>query len=121
VPATFPLQNNNLTVIEQLRVPNTGNFVVFGRVTVANYAGSVQQIVAMLTTLDGATQLDNVWVTVPSTGNGNVFCIALQGILVPGAPNQNEIVDIRCGALNGAALFGSLFAISVDQISGSLT
>jgi len=115
---------NSSTLIEQLRLPNTGSFVVFGRVIVANTGPTANVITAALTTLDGVTTLDTVTVFVSSiTTNANTLCITLQGILQPGLPTQNEIVDIRGSASNGAgtAFSGSLFAISVDQISGPVT
>jgi hypothetical protein len=119
------LQNNIPNVVVQLRVPNTGNYLVLGRVMLGNAGTTSMGATAFLTTLDGATVLDSVIVTVP-TGGGSV-CTALQGTLNVSAPNSNEIVDIRCASLNATALSGasanscSLMVISVDQLSGSLS
>ena len=54
-PASVSLANNTQTLVLQLRLPNTGYFVVFGRVVVSNLAPGVQPIQATMTTLDGTT------------------------------------------------------------------
>jgi len=116
-----PLKNNDETVIVRLRVPNAGNFVVFGKVTVANLDGSTQSVLTALTTLDGATVLDTVYVNIGNSNFGNLVSISLLGSLVLPSLGANEIVDIRCSTTNGYASFGKLLAISVDSImSGSL-
>jgi hypothetical protein len=104
------------TVVVQLRVPNTGTYLVLGRLAV-DMPLPVGNAVAYLTTLDGATVLDQVGVTAA----GGKLCIALQGTLNVTAPNSNEIVDIRCSGIQGVAERCSLIAISVDQLSGSLS
>ena len=112
------------TVVVRLRVPNTGTYLLLGRTAISLPAPAVGQpggtARAFLTTLDGATVLDEVDVVfAPSIGQ---VCIALQGTLNVTATNSNEIVDIRILSGNGfgQALFCSLIAISVDQLSGSL-
>jgi hypothetical protein len=65
------LQNNSDTLILKLRVPSTGNFIIFGRVAVGNTGGSPAQINTRLTTLDGVTMLDNFWVVVAP---GTIAC-----------------------------------------------
>ena len=126
-------QTNNTTVnlqsatppavVVQLRVPNTGTYLVLGRLAVkvpAPASGKPPLTAqAFLTTLDGATVLDEVDIQFAPQGSG--ACITLQGTLNVTATNSNEIVDIRCGCLFGGASFGSLIAISVDQLSGSLS
>jgi hypothetical protein len=56
--AAIPLQNSAFTVVVKLRVPNTGNFVVFGKVNMENLATTPQGLVVYLTTNDGAMVLD---------------------------------------------------------------
>lgn len=103
------------TVVVQLRVANTGTYLVLGRLTVAMPVPAATAL-ANLTTLDGATVLDQAGVN----ATGGTLCIALQGTLNVTAPNSNEIVDIRCSGIQGVAKNCSLIAISVDQLSASL-
>jgi hypothetical protein len=112
VPSAF-------TVVVQLRVPNTGNFVVLGRITATNPTTTPQTINTEMTTLDGATVLDEALVTVPPGANANMVCVTLQGFLSPSSSGQNEIVDLRCSS-NCTANSCSLIASSVDALSGSL-
>src|ERR1700694_5705878 len=86
------------TVVVQLRVPNTGIYLVLGRLEVLMPVPAATAL-AYLTTLDGATVLDQVGVN----ETGGKLCIALQGTLNVTAPNSNEIVDIRCGGIQGVA------------------
>jgi hypothetical protein len=103
------------TVVVKLRVPNTGTYLVLGRLTV-EFGAPAAIAVANLTTLDGATVLDQAKVN----GTDTWLCIALQGTLNVTASNSNEIVDIRCSGIQGVAINCSLIAISVDQLSASL-
>lgn len=119
-PASVGLANNTPTLVLQLRLPNTGYFVVFGRVVVSNLAPGVQPIQATMTTLDGTTILDFASVDLPGLSGGNGAVMVLNAILNLNASNQNEIVDIRCSGTNGAAQYCSLIAIPVDAISGSV-
>ena len=120
------LQFNNAMVVVQLRVPNTGTYVVFGKVTIFNQAAAPQSISATMTTSDGATVLDQSPVLVSNLGqlNGGV-CISLQGVLDLTNPTENEIVDIRCLQLanlgSATANDSKLVAISVDALSGPVT
>jgi hypothetical protein len=112
------------TVIVQLQLPNTGTYVLFGRVIVTNTLPSAQQFTATITTLDGATVLDQSDFVV-STGSaiaGNEVCVSLQAPLDLTNPTENEIVDIRCQASGGnaGANFARLYAIPVDAISPGL-
>jgi hypothetical protein len=111
------LQNNSDTLILKLRVPSTGNFIIFGRVAVGNTGGSPAQINTRLTTLDGVTMLDNFWVVVAP---GTIACASLMGTLSLGSTDENEIVDIRCSTPSGFAQGAMLIAVPVDQISPSL-
>ena len=108
------------TVVVQLRLPNTGNFVVFGRVTITNSATTAETCNVELTTLDGATVLDEALIGIPPGAAGNMACVTVQGFLNLSLPGDNEIVDIRCasGGPNVTAYSCSLIAISVDQLSG---
>jgi hypothetical protein len=115
--ASIPLQNNSFTVVVKLRVPNTGNFVIFGKVNLDNLAATPQGLVAYLTTNDGAMVLDTAQISV--SGNSGA-CMVLQGVLNLSRTDENEIVDIRCAAVNGSANWASLIAIPVDTLSGSL-
>lgn len=115
--AAIPLQNSAFTVVVKLRVPNTGNFVVFGKVNMENLATTPQGLVVYLTTNDGAMVLDIAQISV--SGNSGA-CIMLQGVLSLSRTDENEIVDIRCAAVNGSANWASLIAIPVDAVSGSL-
>lgn len=111
------LQNNSDTLILKLRVPNIGTFVVFGRVAVSNTGATPAQINTRMTTLDGVTMLDNFWVVVAP---GTIASVSLMGTLNLSAPDDNEIVDIRCSTASGFAQGAMLIAVPVDQISSSL-
>ena len=128
--AQISLTNDIPTVVVQLRLPTTGMFVVWGKVTVLNNSASWVLINVSMTTLDGATTSDVVapgLLEVPhkqsySTAFAGV-CMPLQSTLNLNQPNVNEIVDIRVSAssptqaaiqVSGA----SLIAISVDALSG---
>ena len=109
-------------VIVLLRLPTTGIFVVFGKVIVQSLASpTVSQVIATtLTTLDGTNNLDQV---VTSLVPAEYACVSLQGILNLSAGNTNEIVDIRYSAQGSnpaSAIYGSLIAIPVDAVSGSV-
>jgi hypothetical protein len=118
--ATGIVLQNALNVVVQLRVPNTGTYLVLGRVTVENTGTTPVNVNSVLSTLDGATVLDEALVSVAPGVAANQVCVALQGTLNVTAPSQNEIVDIRCASLNATANSCSLIAISVDQLSGSV-
>jgi hypothetical protein len=62
--ATGIALQNSLNVVVQLRVPNTGTYLVLGRVTVASTGTTPTNVNSELTTLDGATVLDEALVTV---------------------------------------------------------
>jgi hypothetical protein len=115
----IPLVPNAFTVVVQLRVPNTGNFLILGRITASNPTTTPQTINTEMTTLDGGTVLDEALVAVPAGPNANMVCVTLQGFLSPSLAGQNEIVDLRCSS-NCTANSCSLIAISVDALSGSL-
>lgn len=114
------LQNNNSTVIVKLRLPNTGKFVVWGKVSIFNSGTSPQAATVSLTTYDGATVLSYTAVGIQSGSDGNIVCVALQGVLDLSASDENEIVDIRCSMANGQASWASLIALPVDAFSNSL-
>jgi hypothetical protein len=128
------LQLNNPTVIIQLRLPNTGTFVIWGKVVLENLPplgenpASIVGSVSM-TTLDGATTLDTANIAMGPTGATppqplqNTICVPLQSTLNLSQPNVNEIVDIRCvisvaAGQMAAASWASLIAIPVDALSG---
>jgi hypothetical protein len=115
--APISLQNNAFTVVVKLRVPNTGNFVVFGKVNMDNLATTPQALVAYLTTNDGGMILDIAQIGV--SGNCGASMV-IQGVLNLTRTDENEIVDIRCAAVNGNASWASLTAIPVDALSPSL-
>ena len=48
----IPLVPSAFTVVVQLRVPNTGNFVILGRITATNPTVTPQTINTEMTTLD---------------------------------------------------------------------
>jgi hypothetical protein len=114
------LQNNNPTVVLKLRLPNTGKFIVWGKVTVLNLASTPQVGVVLMTTYDGATVLDMTSIGVGVGNGGNIACVPLHGVLDLSVSNVNEIVDVRCSTVNGEASWASLIAIPVDALSGSL-
>jgi hypothetical protein len=120
------LQFNNAMVVVQLRVPNTGTYVVFGKVIILNQATAPQSISVTMTTSDGATVLDQSPVLVSPLGQLNAgVCVSLQGVLDLTNPAENEIVDIRCLQLANLGSAGAndskLVAISVDALSGRVT
>jgi hypothetical protein len=83
---------------------------------VGNSAPNPAILTAKMTTLDGATDLDTVWVSVPAVNAGSIACIALTGYIDLGASDNSDIIDIRCRAESGFAAFGVLFAVPVDQL-----
>jgi flagellar basal body rod protein FlgF len=105
------LQNSPILVV-QLQCPQE-----VGRMTVVNSGKTRINATTILTTLDGATILDEMAVSVAP---GTQVCIVMQGTVNVSAPNSNEIVDIRCVSLNSTTNSCSLVAISVDQTSGSV-
>ena len=110
--ATISAPANQQTVLARIRLPSTGSYVLFGRIVAFNTSPTYTNVLSSLTTLDGETILDAMTVTVSS---GYLCCVFLQGLLVMGPQDVNEIVDIRCQS--GAALTVnsvSLNAISVD-------
>jgi hypothetical protein len=115
--APIALQGGIPTVVVKLRVPNTGNYVLFGKVTISNSATTPQGLLATLTTNDGTMILDLSEVVVP--GNAGA-CLVVQGVLNLAMTNENEIVDIRCTTTNGTASWAQLTAIPVDALSPSL-
>jgi hypothetical protein len=117
---TVSLQNNNATVVIKLRLPNTGKFVVWGKVGVFNLATTPQDAAVSITTDDGATLLDFTSVGIGASNGSNIASVSLQGVLDLSASDENEIVDIRCGTTNGQAAWASPIAIPVDAFSGSL-
>jgi hypothetical protein len=123
---SMALQFNNAMVVVQLRVPNTGTYVVFGKVIISNQSTATQGISVTMTTSDGATVLDQSPVLVSPVGqlSGGV-CISLQGVLDLTSPTENNIVDIRCQQLanlgSAVANDSKLVAISVDALSGPVT
>jgi hypothetical protein len=123
---SMALQFNNAMVVVQLRVPNTGTYVVFGKVIISNQFTAPQGISVTMTTSDGATVLDQSPVLVSPVGqlSGGV-CISLQGVLDLTSPTENNIVDIRCQQLanlgSAVANDSKLVAISVDALSGPVT
>jgi hypothetical protein len=123
---SMALQFNNAMVVVQLRVPNTGTYVVFGKVIISNQFTVPQGISVTMTTSDGATVLDQSPVLVSPVGqlSGGV-CISLQGVLDLTSPTENNIVDIRCQQLanlgSAVANDSKLVAISVDALSGPVT
>jgi hypothetical protein len=112
--AACPIKNNASTVVVQLRVPNKGIFVIFGRVVFTNNDAAAQQLVTQLTTLNGQTELDKVRFQVDATPHA--ACVSLHAILNVDDAQQNDIVDIRCTSANGQAEFGVITALSVDEI-----
>ena len=124
---TAILQNNTSpTLCVQLQLPNPGNYVVFGRLVVNNLTASTLQVTALLSTHDGATNLDGVNLCLPP-GPPSIWagtCISLHSQLLVTAANANEIVDIRCTAAGTPSASGfanvtvpTLMAISVDALS----
>jgi hypothetical protein len=122
--------NTSPALCVQLRLPNTGTYVIFGRLVVTNLTTTSLVVSAFLTTLDGATRLDGVLVMSlppgpPNVAGGASTCISLQSRLDVTAGNANEIVDIRCtasGDPSGSSGFAgvtqsSLMAISVDAFA----
>jgi hypothetical protein len=114
-----PLQNNIPALVLQLRLPHTGKFVVWGKVTITNDStaaaagGSV-----LMTTLDGANTLDRV---ILGLGGSMSIGVSLQSTLDLSQASANEIVDLRCALPGtGHALDASLIAIPVDALSGSV-
>jgi hypothetical protein len=109
------------TVVVQLRIPDGGVFVIFGRVVIVNGdTGGQQDARARLTTFHGANELDTVTVRIDEGGDADRQSISLQGTLFLPGPNSNDIVDIRCSTLSGQAHQATLFAITIDGLSSSL-
>jgi hypothetical protein len=104
------------TLVISLRLPNTGKYVVWGKVTIKNAATTPQAGGAFMTTFDGATPLDGAGFEVAAPA-GEV-AVSLQSGLDLSNPTQNEIVDIRCSTANATATTASLIAIQVDALSG---
>jgi len=121
--------NTSPALCVQLRLPNTGTYVVFGRLVVTNLTATTLFVTAFLTTLDGSTHLDVVQISLPpgppNVAGGIGTSISLQSRLDVTAGNANEIVDIRCTAAgdpSGGSGFAvvtqtSLTAISVDAFA----
>jgi hypothetical protein len=117
-----PLGNNSPTVAVRMRLPNTGKFVIWGKVTVINTSGTLADVTVSMTTLDGATTLDS---TTFQIGIGYGTSVPLQSTLDLSQPTADQIVDIRCaldvGTTNNAVIGGatsaSLIAIPVDALS----
>jgi hypothetical protein len=109
---SISLKAGGSTVAVELRLPNTGTFVIWGKVTVLNETSPSANYVVSMTTLDGATTLD-----ITSFGALSM-CVPLQSTLDLSQPNVNEIVDIRCAAsAAGSVISASLIAIPVDALS----
>jgi hypothetical protein len=113
-PGSISLPAGPATVAVQLRLPNTGTFVIWGRVTVTSTSSAASNpCIVSMTTLDGATTLDT------TTFSALTMCVPLQSTLNLSQPEVNEIVDIRCAAIAGGSFsFASLIAIPVDALSG---
>ena len=119
--------NTSPTLCVQLRLPNTGKFVVFGRLCVTNLTTTSLAVGASLTTLECYKHgvLGMPLSPGPTPTFGASTCISLQSRLDVTAGNANEIVDIRCtaaGAPSGSSGFAvvsdqSLIAISVDAFA----
>jgi hypothetical protein len=125
--APISLTNDIPTVVVQLRLPTTGVFVVWGKVTVVSTSVTTVWINVSMTTLDGATTLDVISPSplqvLPRAGYGGTVvtgvCVPLQSTLNLKQPNVNEIVDIRVSATDNTQVSGaSLIAIPVDGLSG---
>ena len=100
------LQNNTSpTLCVQLRLPNTGTYVVFGRLVVNNL--TALPLVVGVTNLDVANFAISPVAQNMLPGAGT--CISLQSRLDVTAGNANEIVDIRCTAAGTPS--GSNFAL----------
>jgi hypothetical protein len=110
------LQNNNPTVVAQIRLPSAGTFALFGRVILANLTESMEGFTTTMTTLDGTTILDTVQFSIPNVALGNSAHVSLMSTINMALPANNEIVDIRCSAVSGVANSSLLYAISVDEI-----
>ncbi|MGA7232505.1 MAG: hypothetical protein WBX95_16425 [Xanthobacteraceae bacterium] len=83
------LETDAPTAVVRLRLPNTGSFLVLGRIVVENSGTLIEGITAELTTLDGATVLDTVSLGVGPAASGSAnSCITLQGTLNVSGPNQ---------------------------------
>lgn len=113
------LPQNVPTVITRLILPNTGKFVIWGKVTVLNNVSAQLNVTAFMTTLDGATTLDST-VFIISAGLFPVEATGpLQSTLDLSQTSVNDIVDIRCvAAIPATAASASLIAIPVDALSG---
>jgi hypothetical protein len=119
-PSITPLNNFNEQVVVRLRVPDSGEYVIFGRLVIINEDGDPQNAGARLTTFDGVTELDKADVRLDSVSDGGSQAISLQATLHLPSHEANDVIDIRCGTFSGAARNATLFAISVDGLQGSL-
>ncbi len=116
------LSNNSPAVAVRMRLPNTGKFVIWGKVTVINTNGTPADVSVSMTTLDGATTLDS---TTFQIGSSYGITVPLQSTLDLSQPTADAIVDIRCElgvvTVNSAVIGGmesaSLIAIPVDALS----
>lgn len=107
------LSSNILTVAVRMRLPNAGMFVIWGTATVTNEITTAPVTVSM-TTLDGATTLAT---TTFELGGATGTCVPVQSTLDLSQPTADEVVDIRCSAMNGTVTAASLIAIPVDALS----
>jgi hypothetical protein len=118
------LNNNALTPVVSVSVPvgpaGVSYFLVFGRVVVMNEAMIAQDGIAVLTTDNGVTFLDEAVVSLDNTLDRSA--ISLQATLIIPSPIMNRpttnFVDIRCRTTKGvgAAVEAKLFVLSVDHL-----
>ncbi len=110
------------TVIVEITLPEEGDYVIFGKVSIANWDGDYQDATATLLSKSGAQILDQTVVRLGKAfGSLNVNtqdnqqCFHVQAPFR--APKINETIQIICATYNGSALYGSLIALSVHSVA----
>jgi len=103
------------TPVLLLRLPTTGLFALFGKLSMQYRGTSPLQVEAFMTTFDGVTILDSSLITL--AGNGDLTNASMLGYVNTGVPNANEIVDVRFNTGGFVLMSGVLTAMSVDAVT----
>ncbi|MEU6587283.1 hypothetical protein [Nocardia sp. NPDC046763] len=87
-----------------------GDYLVFGRVVIANFDDDFQDATARITAYDGTVLIDEATIRVSS---GLRVAVSLQGTI---HLDSETILDLNAGTYEGEAGQASLIAIQVDQL-----
>jgi hypothetical protein len=103
------------TPVLLIRLPTTGLFALFGKLSLQYKGASPLQVEAFMTTFDGVTILDSTPITL--AGNADCTNASMLGYVNTAVPNANEIVDIRFNTGGFVLTSGVLTAMSIDAVS----